>query len=91
MYIYIYIYFFFTREGTSHDTIKLPRELPPNDAATDPEHLDALREDGPKLSVAILDALGFCQVEGTKDSEDSNRSPQRGVGVIAVSQKKPLQ
>jgi len=55
-------------------TKRSSRKGPTDDTASDSEHLDALREDGAKLNVAILDALGFGQVEGTKDSEDSNRS-----------------
>ena len=58
----------FPREGTSEHKITSPRELSSYDTASDSEHLDALREDGTKLNVAILDALGFDQVECTKDS-----------------------
>ena len=87
----ILVFFVFLREGTSYHKITSPRELSSNDTASDSEHLDALREDGTKLNVAILDALGFDQVECTKDSEDGNRSFERRVGVIAVSQEKALQ
>ena len=46
------------------------RESTANGATTHSKHLNALCENGTKFNVAVLDALGFGKVEGTKNRED---------------------
>ena len=67
------------------------RKGAPNFAALNSEHLDALGKDSSEFDVTELGVPGLSQVEGTTGSENRNSRLHRGVGVLAISQKEPLQ